>query len=497
MSSFSARLAAASAAAITVTAAGLAAVTTAPAGAATGTYTQTRLAQLGSTEETVFGGQLNILDGTMAGPKAASPYPSSSTQVNGLAGTVTDVVLTINGFDHEAPRDTDIMLVAPSGERALVMSDVGGADPVTDVVLEFSDTSSTYLNFDDKVASGTYHPSNDSLGDYFPTPAPSVTGVASSMSAFDGAEPNGFWYLYVVDDLMVYTGGIDSWAVTIRTTGGEYPSTLAVAGAPGTITDLDVELEIDHGRFDEIDVLLVGPGGQQATLLSDAGGPNEVDGATFVLDDSAPLGVPDPVTPGTYRPTNLDPAGDSDLFLPPAPQLNGNTKLSAFNGTDPNGTWSLYLADDSRKYRGYVADWSLRITTTDPVTPSPTPTSTPTQTPTTDTLHPRVESVRPGGRAVRRGATIVATLDERLRPGSVNRATAYLVRKGSTMRVRAKVTWSAGTNRLVIDPKRPLRAGTTYTAMVTTAVTDLAGNRLDQDPGKTGLQPKRWRFTTR
>jgi len=33
--------------------------------------------------------------------------------------------------------------------------------------------------------------------------------------------------------------------------------------------------------------------------------------------------------------------------------------------------------------------------------------------------------------------------------------------------------------------------------VVTTAVTDPAGNRLDQNPAKAGLQPETWRFTTR
>ena len=91
-------------------------------------------------------------------PKAATPYPSVTTHVSGLAGTVTNVVLTVNGFDHQAPRDVDLMLVGPHGQRALVMSDVGGASPVTDVDLVFDDSSTSYLNFDDTVTEGPTTP---------------------------------------------------------------------------------------------------------------------------------------------------------------------------------------------------------------------------------------------------------------------------------------------------------------------------------------------------
>jgi subtilisin-like proprotein convertase family protein len=503
MTSLATRLTAAT---LAVALAGMAAATVS-AQAATGSYTQTQKTLIGHTFGTSFGDKITIVDSTLAGPKAATPYPSVTTHVSGLAGTVTDVVLTVNGFSHQAPRDTDLMLVGPQGQKALVMSDVGGATPVTDVDLVFSDSSTSYLNFDDTVTGGTHHPSNDSAGDVFPLPAPSADGAMSSLSVFNGTDPNGFWALYAVDDLATYAGKIEWWAVSITTTGGTYPSSLTVDGLGGAIADLDVELEIDHNRMNDIDMMLVGPQGQQVTLLSDAGGPNEVDAATFVLDDSAAGAVPDPVLPGTYRATDVDPLSATDGYLSPAPASDGNTLLSVFNGTDPNGTWRLFVMDDSTDYRGYVAQWSLRITTADPQAPSPspspssapTPGPTPTAGPAADLTAPRVSSIRPGSRAtgVPRAAAIVAAFSEALDPASVTRATVYLRRLGSTRRVPAIVTWRPGSLRVVVDPRRRLRGHTTYTAVVTGSVTDLAGNRLDQKPAVAGLQPKVWRFTTR
>ena len=490
------RLTAAGAVAV-VTTAGLAVVALAPADAATNLYSNGRQVGIGRSVDTLDGdaGGIKINDGTMNGPTKATPYPSPTVFVTDLVGTVTKVVVKINGFDHQAPRDVDLMLAAPSGQgEAILMSDVGGATPVKDVDLVFDDASANRLTFDDKVASGTYHPSNDLAGDVFPAPASQTTLPGADLGALNGVKPNGYWYLYVVDDLAQYTGQIDSWSITVWTSGSEYPSTTEVSGVPGTVTDVDVALTIDHNRFGDIDVLLVGPGGQQVTLVSDAGGTSGIgSGSPVVLDDEAAGGVPDPVLPGRFRPTDLDDPVNGDPFVPPAPAPTGNTQLSVFDGTNPNGTWRLFVVDDQRSYGGFLR-WTLRITTTDPVTPTPTPT-TPTGAP--DTQSPQVESVLTKGKAVRRGADVVAIVDEALRPGSVKPATVYLLRKGSQRHVRATVTWLPGTLRVVVNPRKKLAPGTTYVAVVTTAVTDAAGNRLDQDRSKAGNQPKRWRFDTR
>ena len=73
----------------------------------------------------------------------------------------------------------------------------------------------------------------------------------------------------------------------------------------------------------------------------------------------------------------------------------------------------------------------------------------------------------------------------------------YLVRAGSSTHLKAAVSWRSGTRTALLDPARRLRAHPTYRAVVTTAVRDLAGHRLDQSPTKSGLQRKSWRFTTR
>jgi len=88
-------------------------------------------------------------------------------------------------------------------------------------------------------------------------------------------------------------------------------------------------------------------------------------------------------------------------------------------------------------------------------------------------------------------------MSEAVRPATVTSRSVYLVRKGSRAHLPARVLWRAGTRTIVLDPTRDLRRRTTYRVVVTTAVRDTDGNRLDQDVSRTGRQRKTWSFTTR
>jgi len=144
------------------------------------------------------------------------------------------------------------------------------------------------------------------------------------------------------------------------------------------VVDVNVTLNsFDHTWPDDVDMLLVGPGGQTATIMSDAGGGNNVHYLTITLDDQAASPLPDSqaLTSGTFQPTDYEPG---DPFPAPAPPPSGNVALAVFNGTNPNGIWHLYIVDDTPTFVGYLDNgWCLTIITT---ASCPSPTTSPTLT---------------------------------------------------------------------------------------------------------------------
>jgi subtilisin-like proprotein convertase family protein len=143
-----------------------------------------------------------------------------------------------------------------------------------------------------------------------------------------------------------------------------YPANLAVAGLSGTIQSLAVRLDgVTHTFPGDLEVVLVGPGGQRVNLWSDAGASVDLSNAAITFRDGFPPLAGDNLTPGgTYAPTDATPFGES---LPaPAPAAPYSATLSTFNGLDPNGTWSLYVADDAGVDAGSISSFTLLFSTT-------------------------------------------------------------------------------------------------------------------------------------
>ena len=157
-----------------------------------------------------------------------------------------------------------------------------------------------------------------------------------------------------------------------------YPLNVVVSSVQGNITKLTVKLTaLYHTAPHDVDFLLVGPGGQNAIIMSDAGFVNDAVNLTVTLDDNAQFDLPEngTITNGTYRPTNY---GAGDVFPSPAPAPLGGSALSVFNGTNPNGTWSLYAFDDQQIDWGHMnGGFELSIFTGVCGSSTPTPTATP------------------------------------------------------------------------------------------------------------------------
>ena len=170
--------------------------------------------------------------------------------------------------------------------------------------------------------------------------------------------------LVLVFQLAQAAAFVNNGAITIHdnSSATPYPSTITVAGLPGVIDRMTVTLyDIAHDLPDDVDVLLESPSGETVLLLSDVGGVTAVSGITITLDDTAAAALPDaaPLTGGAFRPTNF---GGGDILPLPAPIQPYATDLAAFNGSDPNGTWRLYVQDDFPNHSGVIAGgWDLEL----------------------------------------------------------------------------------------------------------------------------------------
>lgn len=160
-------------------------------------------------------------------------------------------------------------------------------------------------------------------------------------------------------------------AITINQSGiaTPYPSDIVVAvSTSATISGLTVTLtNFSHEFPDDVDMVLQGPTAdsntQDVTIWSDVGGdPAGSPTVTITLDDAAAASLPDngPLVSGTFKPTNNE--GDETLNVPGPTVPRSGTTLGFFNGTNANGTWRLWVQDDTGGDAGSIGSWSINIT---------------------------------------------------------------------------------------------------------------------------------------
>jgi len=158
-----------------------------------------------------------------------------------------------------------------------------------------------------------------------------------------------------------------------------YPSHISVSALGGQVGKVTAQLKnVSHQFAEDIDALLVGPNGANSVVLvSDAGnGSAATSNVSITFSDTAAGSVPATGAWGaanssvSARATDYAPAGAADAFPAPAPLSFGAsaptgtaTLASAFAGTSPNGTWSLYIVDDGAPDTGSIAGgWCLTVT---------------------------------------------------------------------------------------------------------------------------------------
>jgi subtilisin-like proprotein convertase family protein len=232
-----------------------------------------------------------------------------------------------------------------------------------------------------------------------PVPYPDLAPNASGVSAIpyritvSSSVPCGAPLSFDVTGSFAEAGGpsVRTFAVS---TGGPATFTYSYAGAPvaipdnntagadatmavnkfsGSLTDLDLSLDgtscssavgsttvgLTHTWVGDLSVRLTSPLGTSVTVMSRPGGNNN-QGNNFcqtVLDDAGSTNIQSITSAG---------APFTGTFAP-------SSALSPFNGQDPNGTWTLNVADMAAQDTGSIRSWSLRLggTACNAVPPAP------------------------------------------------------------------------------------------------------------------------------
>lgn len=160
------------------------------------------------------------------------------------------------------------------------------------------------------------------------------------------------------------------------TTASPYPSSINVSGLTGNIPATPGSVKVTLCNFshtfpDDVGIVLVGPTNAALLIQNGAGETADMVNVTYTLSDTGATALPDATAwiNGIYKPTsyytgdNFPAPGPGTTYVNPGPAggVMGNFS-STFGGTNPNGTWSLYVVDFVTNKAGSIGcGWSLEI----------------------------------------------------------------------------------------------------------------------------------------
>jgi hypothetical protein len=147
---------------------------------------------------------------------AASRYPAT-INVFGQPTNLNNVVVSLWGLNHTRSADLSVLLVSPSDKRIMLMSNVGGANGVSNASLQF-ERGRPFPPSSDPISSGAtsyYSPYN--WGQETQVPGAPSGPYSIQLEDMIGDDPNGTWKLYIYDDQS--PGGIGqlqgSWSLNL------------------------------------------------------------------------------------------------------------------------------------------------------------------------------------------------------------------------------------------------------------------------------------------
>jgi len=284
-----------------------------------------------------------VISGTPTEVAATALYTITATNADG--STTASVNITVIDIPPAALRYSGNPAIYKRGETIAANIPANAGGDVVSYAVSPALPSGLTLNSTTGVISGT-------------PLAPSLTPVIYRVIATNTGGSTFTDVSIQIDDANSNSAPI---VINDNLAASPYPSTITVPTTAGTITKVTVQLKgLNHTQQNDLDILLVGPSGQTVVLMSDAGGNADTSNADLTFDDAALVSLTTTaasIPTGFYKPTNI---GANDDFSAPAPAGPYGTTLSVFNGTNPTGTWSLYIMDDRGGNTGTLSGgWNL------------------------------------------------------------------------------------------------------------------------------------------
>ena len=226
----------------------------------------------------------------------------------------------------------------------------------------------------------------------FASPAVTTTYSATSSNSGPGPATANYTFNYTGSAISIPSSGVAT----------PYPAPISVSGLPANAVIKSITFNgVTHTWPSDIDVLLQSPSGTNVTVMSDIGGSSAISGRVYTLDDAAAANMTSSNNAsGTYLPTN---SGATDNFPAPGPgSITMATPTLSMFGTSNNGTWNLYVVDDTGGDVGSITSWSITFTV--PSTPTvctsaPTLITVTVHTPIVISAHPANKTTCSGDNA--------------------------------------------------------------------------------------------------
>lgn len=326
---------------------------------------------------------------------ASACQPSNATytvNVGSIGGYSDPVSLSVSGVPAGATATFGTNPITPGNNTTLTISNTGSATPgVYALVLQGTSTSGTKtenltltINTGTPSATTNSTPANGANNVAIPTTlswgasasnpvtytvdvatdagftsivqtTSNITGTSLVLTGL-GTSTTYYWRVRV-DNACASSAYSTTFSFTTNSCGTtastDVPVTISASGTPtvtstlnigvsGLITDLNLlNLNIPHSYVSDLTITLQSPQGTIVSIMAGlCGGNNNID---LNFDDSgtAYASIPcPPIGGGTYQ---------------------ANQALSAFNGEDPLGTWTLTVSDAFNADGGSIDDWSLEI----------------------------------------------------------------------------------------------------------------------------------------